>query len=261
MIEFNFNLNFNKYVYFLQQHWKVISISVIVLLFIAFIIWVVGSYYFFKWLKKNIDDDYFYFNEYTKASKKVLDKYGDCKIKNIYLCRKSITTLNLFLINLITFNRFKEVFKNENRNKILFPHHTSIIVELKLKNKMYKKILIEKNNYIHLSGNFKITDMEEMIKIKCKNKKNTIRQILNKTQQRLGNDKFFNWHISKNNCQEFTKQFLTSIDQYNEKNKMFIFQKKLFDELKLSDFSYHLINSSVNVYNMIEQFVIKIFFH
>jgi hypothetical protein len=103
--------------------------------------------------------------------------------------------------------------------------------------------------------------MEEMIKIKCKNKKNTIRQILNKTQQRLGNDKFFNWHISKNNCQEFTKQFLTSIDQYNEKNKMFIFQKKLFDELKLSDFSYHLINSSVNVYNMIEQFAIKIFFH
>ena len=263
MVHLNLNINFNNYIYFLRKHWKLLFISIIALAIIGFLIWVVCSYYFLKWLKRNIDDDYFYFNQYTKASKKILDRYGDCKIKHIYLCRKSVTDFHLFLINLITFNRYKDILtgNGDKKNNVLFPHHTSIIVELKLKNKMYKKILIEKNNYIRLAGNFKITDKEEMIKIKCTSKKYTIRQILNKTQERLGNDKFFNWHISKNNCQEFTKQFLTSIDEYNDKNKLFIFQQELFDRLKLSDFSYHLINSAVNVYNMIEQLALKLFFN
>lgn len=261
MVHLNLNINFNNYIYFLRKHWKLICISIIVLSIIAFLMWVVCSYYFLKWLKRNIDDDYFYFNEYTKASKKILERYGDCKIKHIYLCRKSITNFHLTLINLITFNRYKNILTYEDKNSVFFPHHTSIIVELKLKNKRCKKILIEKNNYIRLDGNFKITDNEEMIKIKCRSKKYTIKQILNKTQERLGNDKFFNWHISKNNCQEFIKQFLITIDEYNDKNKLFIFQQELFDRFKLSDFSYHLINSAVNVYNMIEQLALKLFFN
>ena len=166
MVHLNLNINFNNYIYFLRKHWKLLCVSIIVLSIIAFLMWVVCSYYFLKWLKRNIDDDYFYFNEYTKASKKILDRYGDCKIKQIYLCRKSITKFHLFLINLITFNRYKNILTYREKNNIFFPNHTSIIVELKLKNKRCKKILIEKNNYIRLAGNFKITDNEEMIKIK-----------------------------------------------------------------------------------------------
>jgi len=139
---------------FLVPYWKLI-IFAILLLIIGFIIWLICSYYVLKWLKKNIDMDIYYLNEYNADSRKILEKYGDYPIKRIYLVRQPITRFTKTLLNIITLYKFeREMKKYIENNASFFPFHTSIIIEVALPNNMRKRILIEKNNCIKLSAMF-----------------------------------------------------------------------------------------------------------
>ena len=48
----NINISFS--------YWKLIILGCIALFFLALIIWIICSYYTYKWFKMNIDKDYFY---------------------------------------------------------------------------------------------------------------------------------------------------------------------------------------------------------
>lgn len=230
----------HEYIDFFQKNWKSITIVLILILILLCIFGIVASYYLLKWLKINIKENYFFCKEYTKESKRVLDKYGDFKIKSIYICRDSVLKTLIIVLNLITFNGLKNFLKKEGKG-ILTPYHTYIIVELELNNGMYKKILIEKEACVRLKSNFNIKETDEVKKIKFKEKKNTIKKILEKIRNKMGDEKYFNWQVKNNNCQEFSKQFLLAINKYNKKNDRFIFQKKL-QKFKISNFHFHLIN-------------------
>ena len=74
-----FNINFQYY------HWKLILLIGVLAIFIGLILWLVISYYIFKWLKMNIDKDYIYFNKYNNECDHILLNYGNYPIKRIYL--------------------------------------------------------------------------------------------------------------------------------------------------------------------------------
>ena len=81
-------------------------------------------------------------------------------------------------------------------------------------------LLIEKNNSINICENFLINNLQDIKTIKLNNKHLinkhlTLNSILKTTQQRVGNELFFNWNLYKNNCQEFTKEILKTIGNYN----------------------------------------------
>ena len=148
--------------------------------------------------------------------------------------------------NYIYLNKF-----NKNKNNIVFPNHSSLIFEIEMSDKKRKKILIEKNNCIKIDTNFKIYDEQDMLKIAFKNKKQTIANILNITQERVGNNKFFNWHICHNNCQMLTKELLITLKKFNKRNKLFMYQDDI-NNINFSEFTLHIINSITNLYNIIE---------
>ena len=81
------------------------------MLIIGFAVWLVCSYYVFKWLKMNIDRDCFYFNEYNSDCCNILEKYGDYPIKRIYLVRQPITRFVKLLLNIITLYKFEREMK------------------------------------------------------------------------------------------------------------------------------------------------------
>ena len=89
-------------------YWKLILMCVICLLILGFFIWLVSSYYIYKWLKMSIDKDYYYFNQYNNDCSEILDTYGDYSIKRIYLVRQPITKFAKILLNLITFYKFEK---------------------------------------------------------------------------------------------------------------------------------------------------------
>ena len=116
-------------------------------------------------------------------------------------------------------------------------------------------LLLEKNNCINISENFFINNTQEIKQLNIKTKELTINKILNITQNRLGNEKYFNWHLYKNNCQEFTKEILKTIGKYNKKNKEFIFRDKLFKIIIPSEFTLHIGNCLCVFYNIIEKYI------
>ena len=81
------------------------------------------------------------------------------------------------------------------------------------------------------------------------------------TKDRMGNEKFFNWHLYRNNCHNITKEILITLKAYNKKNRDFICDK--YEKEIIPEFNLYLINTIHNIYNIAESITgIKFeFFH
>lgn len=248
----------------------VIIIVVIIIIFFvfAFIVFVICSYVLYKYLHVNIDNNYVYFYDYNETIKQLLEKYGDCKIDKFYLIREPVSKLAYHLFDIITFYKYKSQY--------MFPYHISLVCEINLPNNIKKYIIIEKNNCININENYNINEKQD---IKCidlvhkkiqtknrvkkkdkrKDKKKTdtqnitLNDILKITQERIGNDKFFNWHIYKNNCQLFTKELLITLGHFTAENESYIFQDKLLNTIYFSETTIHVFNCVINTYNVIQK--------
>jgi len=118
--------------------------------------------------------------------------------------------------------------------------------------------LIEKNNCITMNDNFILTEGMEVEEIKIENKKIYFKNFLEETRNRIGNEKFFNWHLFENNCQEFTKQLLVTIEKYDDYYKNIIFTDKMFKLWQPSEFVYCSFNCLCIFYNFLEKYIFEI---
>lgn len=251
--------SFLKTIYiYLSSKWKIILVGSVIIIgilcIILFLLTVVISYYILKMFKKNVNDN-FYNKTYSTNCSKYMNIYGDLPIKNIYLMRQDVSNLTILFLNLITlYNYDKQVEKyiKQHNVKGFLPQHISIIIEVELPNKLRKLLIIEKNNCINITPNFKKNDQQQMMKIKYINKKLTINSLLEVTRKRVPDEIFFNWHIHKNNCQNFTEQILISLGKSKKKYSNFIYQKEFFDTLEISNFKLHVINCIINLYSLLQ---------
>jgi hypothetical protein len=253
MVNSLYNINFDEITNNFSLHYiKYITIFLLLFFVVSILSFIVISYFILKFLKLSIDDNNILFYQYNKKIKKILDLYGNCKITKVYLIRQPFSKIITFLLNIFTLYNYEKLINESHEN---FPYHSLIIFEIKLDNGMKKMLLLEKNNCINISDNFFINNTQEIKQLKLKNKDLTINSILNKTQARLGNKRYFNWNIYKNNCQEFTKEILKTIGKYNKINKNFIFRDKLINVIIPSDFTLHIVNCVCVFYNIIEKYI------
>lgn len=211
----------------------------------VFVLWVITSFYMLKWFRMKIDREIVYFNEYNEDSKKVLGKYGKMKIKNIYLVRHPIQKFTSILLNALTFYKYRDKL-----NKSL-PHHTFVLMEI-VDNGYTRRIIIEKNNYLKLSENYEVnsTQIVKRLKLKREIRNKTLNEILEETKNRMGNEKYFNWHLYRNNCHNVTREILVTLKAYTKKNKKFICDK--YEKEIMPEFNLYLINAIHNIYNIME---------
>lgn len=248
MIFYGYNINKNNLPYL-----RIIIFFTIILLVIAFILFVIFSYFILKFFKMALDDNNILFYEYSKKCQSLLKMYGDLKIKKIYLVRQPLSFFTTSVLNIITLFKYNSFIIESQDNS---PYHSSIIFELELPNKMKKLLLLEKNNSINICENFLIQNCQNFKSISLNNKNYTINSILKTTQKRVGNEKFFNWHIYKNNCQEFIKEILITINKYSKTNKKYILcSNKLLNFFIPSEFTVHIINCSCVIYNIFEKYI------
>jgi len=246
---FGYNVNLTN------SQFKFIILIIIVFVIISFLISVVFaicSYFIFKYLKMSLEENNVFFYNYNKKTQKMLHLYGNCKVTKLYLVRQPFGKLVSFLLNIFTFYKYDKLI-NENQDNL--PYHTFMIIEIKLPNNMKKLLLLEKNNCIQLSENFFVNYLQDMKIIKIKNKKYTLNYILNTTKDRIGDKKFFNWHIFKNNCQKFMKEILITINKYNNSNKEYILRDKIFKIIYFTDFTVHFANSFFMIYNIFFKYI------
>lgn len=237
------------------QYMLIILIIIIIILFVCVILGIIISYYVIKYLKINVLNDIYYSNYgYNKKSIELLKKYGEYKIKNIYLIKNPINKLSILLLNLLTFYGYNTKLNNLNQHlkKKYIPHHISIMIEIKIKNNT-KFLCIEKTSNVNISENIHLDNNKIIKKINIENKQISIDHILKETQNRIGDNTFFNWSIYKNNCSIFIKELLITLDLCNNKNMKFINQDNIqyiyFNKLLL-----HIMYSCCVINNIITHY-------
>jgi hypothetical protein len=244
----------NKYNFALS-----VIVIIVLLSMISFaIINIIISYYIIKYLEINIANDIYFCNyNYNKKSEELLKKYGDYKIKKLYLVKNPITNFNTLLLNLITFYNYDKTLTNMNQmfKKNYMPYHISIMIEIELTNNNKKFLLLEKTSYVNISENILLNTQNVLKNIKIPKKQITLNTILKETQNRIGVKKFFNWSIYKNNCSIFVKEILITLDLYNKSNIKFINQNKIVKHLKFTNLTLHIINILCTLNNIASNYL------
>ena len=171
----------------------------------------------------NIDTFKFYCKNYNRKCITMLNKYGNYKIKKIYIIRKSLSMLFAIFINVLTcfeYNKYLTKCKDTDN----YNCHGVILFEL---DTPYgpKFIKLEKQNCIMLSDEFEMSYKYDYMEICIKsNKKYTLNKVFNKTRKRIGIEKWYNWDYSNNNCQHFIKEILITMNCFNENSSTFLFR-------------------------------------
>lgn len=264
----NFSINFNIIYQLIEKYKFVLFFLQLLIVFFLIILLMVIFYIIIKFLEISLDKMVFFY-DYNKLCKKILKKYGDCEINKIYLIRSSLNQIYTILLNIITLFKYDELVKMSEDN---FPYHTMLLLEVKLKNNedknKVKLLLLEKNNCITINDNFILTqgmhieevEINKNKKEENKEEKNKIylKDFLEETKNRMGNEKFFNWHLFENNCQEFTKELLITSGSYDDYYKKIIFSNKMFKLIHLSEFFYCMFNCLCIIYNFLEKYIFEI---
>lgn len=222
-----------------------IVICVIMCLFISLVF---VSYICYKYLKYNVENNDVLFYKHSSENLRMIDKYGDFQIKKLYIIRQPLSKIVTLVLNLSTLYKYEKWIKE---SEDYMPYHTLIVCEIELNDGMKKWIMIEKNNRINITDTFLLSTNQDMKMLPINNQL-TIKRLLAKTQNRM-KDKFFRWHIHKNNCQEFTKQLLKSAEVYTQSAKEFITKDKLIDYILPSELTIHTINCLCIFYNIFEK--------
>ena len=210
--------------------------SIIITFFIAWI-----SYICIKYIKLKIFGQLENITDYNDKSKRVLNKYGHCRIKRIYLVRAPLDTKIDFLFNMISLYNWDK-YKLENT------YHIFLLFEVEVSEKVFKHIVVEKINGIYIKSDYIINKNNELIPIKFdKSVKYTISDLLQQTQERLNLHKFYNWSVN-GHCQIFTKNMLKCIKTKTKYKKYFnlTYSSSKFSEL-FSEFTKHLLEWCVHI--------------
>ena len=238
----------------IPSYWKLLLVCILLFVISSIIIFVVCSYLVIKTLKLSIDDHGIFFYKYNKKSQKILDKYSKCKILEMNLIRQPFSKFMTLLLNILTFYNYDKIISS---SQDLFPYHIMIMLKVK-KNKKIKYLLIEKNNCINITDHFSMNDNQEIKQVKIKKNMYSVDELLFKTQSRIGNNKFFNWNMCKNNCQEFIKEILITSNNFDNYYDNYIFKNKILKELNPSEFTLHTINCICAIYNIIEKYIYEL---
>ena len=90
--------------------------------------------------------------------------------------------------------------------------------------------------------------------VKLPKKVLTMNSILLETQNRIGEKKFFNWSVYKNNCSVFIKELFITIGVYNKSNIKFINHNKFGNYVKFSNLTLHIINILLTCNNILNNY-------
>jgi len=175
---------------------------------------------FFDFFKKGVEKVKEFFSPrldgYSNTSKKTLEQYGNLPIKSLTIYRTPISGLIDKALNLISFGKFAELKKQYGFDKLF---HLALVANVGNKN-----IIIEKNEVVNISTEYKTSKDTETFTIDMKGQTFTVNEMLDKARKNVGDKTFFDYDAFKNNCQFFIRYCLEAVGLYTEPAKNFLFQ-------------------------------------
>lgn len=164
---------------------------------------------------------------YNASSQRTINKYGSYKIVGLTIYRQPIPSLVNTTLNIISLGKWNE---ERNKDKTLNTlYHLTLACELEGGIIVY----CQKNEVICISTDYSPTAECETCPIVLDNLDNlekskkisfTLNEMLNKTQERMGESNYFLYRTFDNNCQVYIKNLLESVDLYGSDIQSFVFQ-------------------------------------
>jgi len=172
---------------------------------------------------------------YNSITQDNIEKYGNCKIKNIYLIKKNVNIILILvkIINILLFGKHNGIVHKIQKN---IPYHLKLLIEIQF-GKKTKFLIIEKITEILIHDKIVFDKNYKINKIPIIKNKYTIHDVLNNVYERMQHN-YFNWDVITNNCQKFAKEIIYFI---HKKKKIYHFQENKFHKYK-NFFSVYVIN-------------------
>jgi len=149
-------------------------------------------------------------DNYNPSSRKVLEKYGNMNVKSLEVCRKPINENITSLLKL-----YNKVVGKGNHDTFF---HLYLVATLE----NGTRIGIEKNHVLNIEV-FKDRLNQKCMRVPY-NGGLTIKEMLDKTEKRLGKKAFYEYDAINRNCQMFVNAILTTNGLNNSEIKSFVMQ-------------------------------------
>ncbi len=176
---------------------------------------------------------------YNNTTTKNLKLFGDLPIKSLQIVRTPIMNAIDKVLNIVSLGKWSQLKKEYSFDKLF---HLALIANVGNKN-----LVIEKNEVINVSTSYKMSKDSEVMEIPLNGKIFTTNEMLKKTLERIGSEKFYLYDGFKFNCQVFVRDCLESEGLYSEQAKEFLFQD--LEELakKMPAFSKKIMNITTDL--------------
>jgi hypothetical protein len=220
------------------------------------------------WIVQNIrafTDDFF--EAYPKQTQAVLDKIGEGQIICAYVVRVPLAKWMVFALNILSSYVYQQHIGDCDAK---YPHHTALLCEVKTPKNGTKFILIDKQRRVHIRDDFVVTSGWGIMRVPIVNPDGvessiTVTEMLNLTRGRIGDPRFFNWDLYRNNCNRLTHELVMTLLKQRgdcvvpmpQTIRRFIHghnQYMLRLIARRDDFAIHILSCGLMLYNMTENY-------
>ena len=156
---------------------------------------------------------------FSNKIKNILDKYGNQKIREIYIGRRPINSLVEKAFNIISLGKWSKLRDQYYYDKLF---HLFLIIQMDDDT----VISLEKNSIVTMTENDMRCSMKdtECVKIDYPTDSITLDDLVRKPLERIGKEKYFIYDPFKKNCQIFIRDILQTFGLYSKRVDDFVYQ-------------------------------------
>ncbi len=154
--------------------------------------------YLFKQTTSNLA----YKDRLSKDAQATLQRYGGNNVVKIRVYRTALPEQMTTIANLVTSGNWQRAMEKYGYDRFF---HLGLV--LRLNNGI--RILLEKNEQIYITTSRELTnDSTDYYEVQFNKPTLTLNQMINRTKERMGTERFFGYNAFKNNCQMFVMNVL-----------------------------------------------------
>ena len=157
--------------------------------------------------------------DFSNKIKKILNKYGEMKIKSIRIGRRPINSLVEKAFNIISLGKWSKL-----KDKYYFDRLFHLFLIITLENGTV--ISFEKNSIVTMTENDERCSMKDVdcIDLEYPADSLTLNELAKKPLERIGKEKYFIYNAFEQNCQIFIRDVLETFNLYSKKAEDFVYQ-------------------------------------
>ena len=156
---------------------------------------------------------------FSNKIKKILNKYGNQRIREIYIGRRPINSMVERAFDVISLGKWSKLRDKYYYDKLF---HLFLIIQMDDDT----VISFEKNSIVTMTESDPRCSMKdvECVKIEYQTDSITLDELVKKPLERIGKEKYFVYDPFEQNCQIFIRNVLETFGLYNKKINDFVYQ-------------------------------------